>query len=89
MNVERPEKKEFCVRIVDSVRDYSELMQEQFEFAKIKRLFARPDFHFAFDAMNGIAGPYAIAIFNGLLNCPMEALRNCVPKPDFGNVANF
>ena len=84
--MERPEKTEFKIKIIDSVKDYSELMQEQFDFTMLKKLFTRKDFNFAFDAMNGIAGPYAINIFHDLLNCAKESLKNCIPKPDFGNV---
>lgn len=55
----------------------------------MKKLFGREDFKFTFDAMNGIAGPYAKEIFGELLKCDVNLLKNCVPKPDFGGVNLF
>ena len=52
----------------------------------IKKLIQREDFHFVFDALNGIAGPYASRIFGGELGVSSENLLNCVPKPDFGGL---
>ncbi len=36
------------------------------------------------DAMNGIASPYAHAIFKNLLGTPVENLYNCESLPEFG-----
>jgi phosphoglucomutase len=71
---------------VDSVEDYAALMQSEFDFGLIKtRLFSRPDFSFAFDAMSGVAGPYARRIFVDLLGACEASVMNCVPSPDFDN----
>eukprot|EP00965_Chrysotila_dentata_P050136 1660977-Pleurochrysis_carterae.AAC.1 len=39
---------------------------------------------FAFDAMHGVAGPYARAVFEEALGVDGGCLRNCEPKTDFG-----
>ena len=55
-----------------------------FDFEAIKKLFARKDFSFCYDSMNGVQGPYAKRIFQGEFGAPDDALMNCVPKEDFG-----
>ena len=37
-----------------------------------------------FDAMNGVAGPYALEIFNKELDIPLNNLHNWTPLEDFG-----
>jgi phosphoglucomutase len=79
--------KRFEVVVVDPVADYVALTLECFDVEAIKRnLFARPDFSFSFDAMNGIAGPYAQRIFVGCLGAKPESVRNSTPLPDFGGL---
>lgn len=71
-------------------------MQQKFDFDRLKQLFTRKDFKFHFDAMNGIAGPYAKKIFGDILlgggaqksgfSGEQNNIRNCVPKEDFGGL---
>jgi len=82
-NVAR-DRKEFVVQVVDSTKDYVELMEKLFDFQKLKKLFARKDFRFCFDALGGISGPYALAIFRDRLGADASLLVNCQPLPDFG-----
>jgi phosphoglucomutase len=82
-NVAR-ERKEFVVQIVDSTKDYVDLMEKLFDFARLKKLFSRKDFRFCFDALGGISGPYALAIFRDRLGADASLLVNCQPLPDFG-----
>eukprot|EP00945_MAST-04E_sp_MAST-4E-sp1_P003710 g3710.t1 len=76
----------FTVEVIDPVDDYLALMKDVFDFELLKKLMAREDFHFVYDALNGIAGPYATRIFGDELGVPAECLMNCTPLPDFGGL---
>lgn len=73
------------VEVVDSVVDYVEFMKEIFDFDLIRNfLNTHQDFKVLFDAMNGVTGPYGVAIFQKELGLPASSTQNCVPKSDFG-----
>ena len=74
----------FVIEVIDSADDYVTLLQSMFDFAKLKALFARPDFNFLFDAMNGVTGPYAHRIFVDLLGGKPECVMRGEPLEDFG-----
>jgi phosphoglucomutase len=71
------------IEVVDSVADYSDLMQNLFDFGKMRALFAG-GFTLCFDAMHAITGPYAKAIFEDILGAPKGSVINSTPLPDFG-----
>jgi len=71
------------VEVIDPVHDYVELMQELFDFDKIRGLF-RTGFRFRFDAMSAVTGPYAARIFVDRLGAPPDSILNGTPLPDFG-----
>ena len=71
------------VEVVDPVEDYVALMEELFDFDKIRALFAS-DFKMKFDAMHAVTGPYAHEIFERRLGAPVGSVLNGVPLPDFG-----
>ena len=71
------------VEVIDPVHDYAELMQELFDFDKIRGLF-RTGFRFRFDAMSAVTGPYAARIFVDRLGAPPDSILNGTPLPDFG-----
>ena len=73
------------IEIESTTKRYVEEMQKLFDFDLIKTLFERKDFEFVFDALNGISGPYALAIFNKIFNVPLENLDKCHPLPDFAD----
>ena len=75
---------DLLVRVIDSVVDYSELMQSLFDFNLIRDYLARPDTQILFDAMHAVTGPYAETIFNDILGCPKNAILRADPLPDFG-----
>ncbi|CDF37469.1 phosphoglucomutase [Chondrus crispus] len=80
-NVDGPS---FVIEVIDSADDYVTLLQSMFDFAKLKALFARPDFSFLFDAMNGVTGPYGHRIFVDLLGGKPECVMRGEPLEDFG-----
>ena len=86
----------FTVEIISTTEDYLSLLQTVFDFPRIARLFSRqllqiipansrhfsrPDFHFHFDAINGVSGAYAKPLFHDLLGAPLSSLHHCTPKP--------
>ena len=71
------------VEVIDAVRDYADLMEEIFDFAAIKALFAA-GFRMKFDAMHAVTGPYAREIFIRRLGAPADSIMNANPLPDFG-----
>ena len=76
----------FSVEVIDPVDEYLNLLKTVFDFELIQTLIQRDDFNFVFDALNGIAGPYASRIFGNELGVSNENLLNCIPKPDFGGL---
>ncbi|MDP2357630.1 MAG: alpha-D-glucose phosphate-specific phosphoglucomutase [Beijerinckiaceae bacterium] len=71
------------VEVIDPVADYQALMENLFDFDRIRDLF-RGGFRFSFDAMGAITGPYGVAIFEKALGAPAGCVLNAVPLPDFG-----
>lgn len=74
------------VDIIDSVKDYVELLESIFDFDLIKTfLLTNADkFRVLFDGMHGVTGPYGRAIFVETLGLPDSAVQNAIPLPDFG-----
>ena len=73
------------IEVIDSLKDYIEMMENIFDFATIKRLF-KSGFTFCFDAMNAVTGPYAQKIFEDILGAPKGSVVNFVPMEDFGGL---
>ncbi|MET0597871.1 MAG: alpha-D-glucose phosphate-specific phosphoglucomutase, partial [Mesorhizobium sp.] len=74
---------DMTVEVIDPVADYAELMEELFDFAAIRELFAG-GFRMRFDAMHAVTGPYAKEILERRLGAPDGTARNFHPLPDFG-----
>ena len=72
------------VEVIDSVYSYAELMQELFNFDRIRQLFNSTNFRMRFDAMHAVTGPYARYILEELLDAPPGTVLNAEPKVDFG-----
>jgi phosphoglucomutase len=71
------------VEVIDPVADYAALMEEIFDFAAIRALFAS-GFRMRFDAMHAVTGPYATEIVERRLGAIPGSVINAVPLPDFG-----
>lgn len=74
----------FTIDVIDPADDYVELLRSMFDFAALRELFARPDFSFLFDAMNGVTGPYAKRIFIEELGGSAKCVMRAEPLEDFG-----
>lgn len=72
------------VEVVDSVFAYAELMEELFDFDRIRNFFNSTHFRMRFDAMHAVTGPYAKYILEELLGAPTGTVINAEPKTDFG-----
>jgi phosphoglucomutase len=71
------------VEVVDPVADYAALMEQLFDFDRIRALL-QGGFRIRFDAMNAITGPYATEILERRLGAAAGSVVNAVPLPDFG-----
>ncbi len=71
------------VEVIDPVADYAALMEQLFDFEKIRTMFAS-GFRMRFDAMHAITGPYAHRILEEMLGAPAGTVVNGTPSPDFG-----
>jgi phosphoglucomutase len=75
---------ELRIEVIDSVVDYADMMEQLFDFDRIKTLFRADVFSMAFDAMHAVTGPYAREILEHRLRAPIDTVMNCVPLEDFG-----
>jgi phosphoglucomutase len=72
------------VEIIDPVTDYAELMEQLFDFDKMRELLISGSFKLCFDAMNAITGPYARAILEQRLGAPVGTVLRGESMQDFG-----
>ena len=71
------------IEVIDSVKDYAELMETLFDFDALRKMF-ESGFTMVFDAMHAVTGPYATEILEKRLGASKGTARNFVPLPDFG-----
>ena len=74
---------EMRVEIVDSVKDYADMMEQLFDFNLIRALFASGKFRMCFDAMHAVTGPYAKEVLENRLGAVAGTVMNGVPLEDF------
>jgi len=72
------------IDVIDPVDDYTELMQQQFDFELIKQRISSGELTLCFDAMNAVTGPYAKRILLDELGAPADSVIRATPQPDFG-----
>ncbi|MCW8853067.1 MAG: alpha-D-glucose phosphate-specific phosphoglucomutase [Gammaproteobacteria bacterium] len=75
---------EMKIDVIDSVSDYADLMEQLFDFNKIRTMFTSGWLEMCFDAMHAVTGPYAREIFSKRLSANVDALINSIPLEDFG-----
>jgi phosphoglucomutase len=71
------------VVIIDSLEDYTTVMEELFDFDALRAHF-KGGFRMLFDAMSAVTGPYATQILEGRMGAPAGTVVNGEPLPDFG-----
>jgi phosphoglucomutase len=71
------------VVVIDSLADYTSVLEELFDFTSLRALFQN-GFRMQFDAMNAVTGPYAHHIIEQLLGAPAGTVINGTPLEDFG-----
>ncbi|HYK88199.1 MAG TPA: alpha-D-glucose phosphate-specific phosphoglucomutase, partial [Acidobacteriota bacterium] len=71
------------ITVMDPLQDYTEVMQELFDFEALRNLF-QGGFRLTFDAMHGVTGPYARHIFQNCLGAPDGTVIHGTPLEDFG-----
>ncbi len=71
------------VEVIDSVKDYAELMRSLFDWERIQLLF-QSGFRFCFDALHAVTGGYATEIFVNQLGAPSNSIIHGTPLEDFG-----
>jgi phosphoglucomutase len=78
------------VEVIDSTKDYVEMLKSIFDFPLIKSFLTKAtkeqDFKVLFDALNGVTGPYGYEIFVNELGLPVSSIQNYKPLPDFGGL---
>ncbi|VDN06348.1 unnamed protein product [Thelazia callipaeda] len=77
----------FTVDVVDSVKDYVQLMEQVFDFSKIKHLLdgkTMGQFNILIDSLYGATGPYVHNILVEKLGVNSKFLCHATPKSDFG-----
>ncbi|MEM9804645.1 MAG: alpha-D-glucose phosphate-specific phosphoglucomutase [Cyanobacteria bacterium P01_D01_bin.56] len=72
------------VEVLDAVNDYAALMETLFDFEQIRQLLTSDKFNMCMDSLHAVTGPYAKAIFEGLLGAPQGTVQNGEPLEDFG-----
>ena len=72
------------VEIIDSVRDYADMMEQLFDFDAMCALLTSDGFSMRFDAMNAVTGPYALEILENRLGAPAGTVMRGEPLVDFG-----
>ncbi|MEM9264428.1 MAG: alpha-D-glucose phosphate-specific phosphoglucomutase [Cyanobacteria bacterium P01_F01_bin.13] len=72
------------VEVLDAVNDYAALMETLFDFEQIRQLLTSGNFSMCMDSLHAVTGPYAKAIFEGLLGAPQGTVQNGAPLEDFG-----
>ncbi len=75
---------EMVVQVIDSVADYSELMEQLFDFDRLHELLSSGNFSMRFDAMHAVTGPYARTILEQRLGARTGTVLRGDVLPDFG-----
>ncbi len=75
---------DMALEVIDPVADYAELMEQLFDFQRLRERLTSSALTLCFDAMNAVTGPYATAILEQRLGAPAGTVLRAQPLPDFG-----
>ena len=75
---------DMCIKIINPVIDYAELMESIFDFNAMRTLLSSNNFTMRFDAMNAVTGPYAYEILEQRLGAAEGTVLRGEPLTDFG-----
>jgi phosphoglucomutase len=75
---------DMVVEVVDSVSDYADLMEQLFDFNKIREYLKVNTIRF--DAMNAVTGPYGVEVLENRLGAAKGTVTHGTPLPDFGGM---
>jgi phosphoglucomutase len=78
----------FTVNVINSVNDYTQMMEEIFDLSLIRRLIigeltGKP-FRVLIDCMNGATGPYVSQILGQIIGTNKDDLLRSIALQDFG-----
>lgn len=73
------------IEVINPISDYTELMENIFDFNKISSLF-KNGFSMLYEAYSAITGIYAKDIFVNKLQLPLNSILNSTPLEDFGGM---
>jgi phosphoglucomutase len=73
----------FAVEVVDSTRDYADLMETLFDFDRMRDWLSGSG-RICFDSLHAVTGPYAEEILIRRLGAPAASVMHANPLPDFG-----
>src|SRR6185369_16372371 len=73
---------EMAVEVIDAVADYAELMQQLFDFDRLRDFVKSTELRF--DAMHAVTGPSARRILGDMLGVRSDWIMNATPLSDFG-----
>mmetsp|Transcript_6288 Transcript_6288/g.11195 ORF Transcript_6288/g.11195 Transcript_6288/m.11195 type:complete len:651 (-) Transcript_6288:870-2822(-) len=74
----------FAVQVVDPVDNYVKMLEEVFDFERLKMFLRECEMKMCFDGMHAVTGEYARRIFVERLGLSTESLMNCTSREDFG-----
>jgi phosphoglucomutase len=75
----------FAIEVVDSTRDYADLMETLFDFDRMRDWLSGSG-RICFDSLHAVTGPYAQEILIRRLGAPAASVMHANPLPDFGGV---
>lgn len=78
------QKRSARLDVFDAAADHVAVLEQQFDFAAIKRLLTSDGFRMVYDCMHGVQEPYARRVFLEIFGLSESVLLNFESREDFG-----